>query len=302
MIYLIRSYGKRDISSLKVGYSDNIKNRIRTYLDHNPHCELVALREGGEFEEKLLHIYLHLFNLGKFSNEWYKDENKVVQFFHHSRETIKRVIWKNREKIFGHLEMRNKQLILENSLLNIYSRLRKMFKSDSGKPKKIDLKYSKAFKEFDLNTTEEIEKHLSHIYSISMADRYKYLCSLPESTVLSILSHLPSSFHNYYTTLGPERIRALGYNATKIKQEYDGIIGNQGIDIQSYIISAFSIGKSYTKSEIKKKLKEIYDSLGYSKTPKAVDLGDYFIIKNCLIPNKETGKRDNGYEILSIKP
>jgi len=302
MIYLIRSYGARGISSLKVGYSDNIKNRLRVYLDHNPHCELIALREGGEFEEKLLHIYLHLFNLGKFSNEWYIDEDVVIQYFHHPTERIKRVVWKNREKVFGHLGMRNKQLILENSLLNIYSRLRKSFNLDTKKLQKIDLNYSKSFKDFDLNIAEEIKECLIHLYSLSSTvEKYKYLCSLDESTALAILPHLPSSFQNYYTVLGPERMRALWYNVTDMKREYEGIIGNQEINIRDYIIPAFIVGEIYSKAEVKKKLGEIYNSAGYSKTPRAVDLGEYFVIKNCMITNKETGKRDNCYQILSIK-
>ena len=149
---------------------------------------------------------------------------------------------------------------------------------------------------------EDINMRLNEFYSIkSTPSKLKFLCSLPESVALSCLPHLPEEFVNYYTVLGIERIKANGYNITDIKKEYEGIIGNQGINIKSTVISAFSIGEEYTKSEIKKKLKEIYDSIGYSKTPKAVDLGDYFIIKNCLISNKDTGKRDNGYKILAIK-
>ena len=150
--------------------------------------------------------------------------------------------------------------------------------------------------------TEDLNKYINILYSFSNpVEKYKYLCSLTESTVLSILPHLPSSFQNYYSVLGPERIRALGYNVTKMRLEYEGIMGNQDIDIRPIITSVFVVGKEYTKAEIKKKLKEIYDSAGYTKTPKAVDLGEYFIIKNCLISNKETGKRDNGYKILKLK-
>jgi hypothetical protein len=150
--------------------------------------------------------------------------------------------------------------------------------------------------------TEDLNKYINIIYSFSNpVEKYKYLCSLTESTVLSILPHLPSSFQNYYSVLGPERIRALGYNVTKMRLEYEGVMGNQEIDIRPIIASVFVVGNEYTKAEIKKKLKEIYDSAGYTKTPKAVDLGEYFIIKNCLISNKETGKRDNGYKILKLK-
>lgn len=148
---------------------------------------------------------------------------------------------------------------------------------------------------------ENLNDYITMFYSLSSTvEKYKYLCSLVKSTVLSILPHLPSSFQNYYTVLGPERMRALWYDVTKMRLEYEGIMGNQEIDIKSHIIPAFIVGEIYSKAEVKKKLGEIYASVGYSKTPRAVDLGEYFIIKNCKIP-KPNGTRDNGYEILSIK-
>lgn len=133
-----------------------------------------------------------------------------------------------------------------------------------------------------------------------VSDRYKFLCSLDPSIVKSCLPHLPESFVNYYTVLGPERIKACGYNVTDMKKEYEKIIGNQGVDVSSAVVKEFSVGEKLSKILAKDRLKKVYDSIGYSKTPKAVDLGDYFIIKNCKIP-KPDGTRDNGYEILAIK-
>ena len=150
--------------------------------------------------------------------------------------------------------------------------------------------------------TEDMNEYINTFYSFSNpTEKYKYLCSLSESVVLVILSHLPSSFQNYYTVLGPNRIRALGYNVTKIREDYEAVLGNQEIDIKSVIINEFLIGGRYTKTYIKEKLSSIYSSLGYSKTPKATDLEDYFEVSVCRIPNKETGKRDSGYQIIKIK-
>ena len=116
-----------------------------------------------------------------------------------------------------------------------------------------------------------------------------------------MIVNLPEIFTNYYTVLGSERIRALGYNITDMKREYEGVIGNQNIDIKSIILSSFNVGGRYTKTSIKEKLSSIYSSSGYSKTPKATDLENYFEVSVCRIPNKETGKRDAGYEIIKIK-
>ena len=117
----------------------------------------------------------------------------------------------------------------------------------------------------------------------------------------SVLPHLPESFTNYYTVLGVDRMRALGYNATDMKKEYEGIIGNQEIDIKTPILEYFKVGESYSKSFVKKKLNEIYKKFDYFKNAKALDLGNYFIIKNKMIPNEKTGKRDAGYLIVAIK-
>jgi len=148
----------------------------------------------------------------------------------------------------------------------------------------------------DINNLLETFYHISKV-----SDKYKFLCSLDEATVKLCLPHLPESFINYYTVLGPEKLKALRYNITDLKREYERIIGNQEIDISKVVQSEFKVGDRVTKSSIKDRLKKIYDSVGYSKTPKAVDLGDYFIIKSVDIKNESTGKRDKGYEILAIK-
>ena len=117
----------------------------------------------------------------------------------------------------------------------------------------------------------------------------------------SLLPCLPESFTNYYTVLGVDRMRALGYNATDMRREYEGIIGNQEIDIRRPILEEFQVGESYSKSYIKRKLDEIYKKYDYFKTAKALDLEDYFVIRDKKIPNKITGKRDAGYYIEKVK-
>lgn len=149
---------------------------------------------------------------------------------------------------------------------------------------------------------DDVNFHLDKLYSFKyLPDKLRYLCSLDESMANSLLPHLPESFNNYYTVLGPDKMRALRFDATDLRKAYDGVIGNQEIDIKSAIIKEFEIDQTYSKADVKKKLGNLYKNLGYSKTPRAVDLGDYFIIKNCQMTNKETGKRDHMYKIISIK-
>ncbi len=148
----------------------------------------------------------------------------------------------------------------------------------------------------------DINTHLDTIYSFTyLPEKLKYLCSLDESTVLSCLPHLPELFNNYYTVLGPERMRALRFDTSDMKKEYEKIIGNQEVNIIEALHTEFKIGEKIPKNVIKERLKKLYDSIGYSKTPKATDLENYFEVSVCRIPNKETGKRDSGYQILKIK-
>ena len=58
MLYLIRSFGRNNKSALKVGFTDEIKNRVSTYKYHNPFSELISTREGSLLDETRIHTYL----------------------------------------------------------------------------------------------------------------------------------------------------------------------------------------------------------------------------------------------------
>ena len=73
------------------------------------------------------------------------------------------------------------------------------------------------------------------------------------------------------------------------------------VDNLDIIYNSFQIGEKYSTKVIKSILKDIYSTLGISKTPKATDLGKYFEVKSVLIPNPETEKRDKGFKIISKK-
>lgn len=132
--------------------------------------------------------------------------------------------------------------------------------------------------------------------------KMKAVCEAPLTDLERsyILVKLPIEFRKYYETLGPERLKSLGYNITNIKRELKDL----KIDLESLskkIFANFKEGQRYTKADIKTTLGEIYEALEYSRTPKASDLEYYFEIKDCLIQNKETGKRDKGFEIIKKK-
>lgn len=104
MLYLIRSYKLGGKPILKVGYTDNLSNRMNQYFYHNPGCEVVSVRQGNEVLEGLFHIYLRFLGLqykrGGRLEEWFVGDSRIYQLFHLPRKTLEKNIWKNREKIF----------------------------------------------------------------------------------------------------------------------------------------------------------------------------------------------------------
>lgn len=325
MIYLIASAAFKDNNDfnsgfeilLKIGYTgeDSKKSRFDTYITENPTCKVLYLIEGGtQRDEKNLHYHFKHLKVN-YGQEWFKYDQEIIEFFenHKTKESLKEL-----EKVYSKKEKEEISLILsdykKHSHINyLINKIRKCGYEFQYKDllKKLSLYYNEINEyitenysevEDDFYLQEDIEETLSNFYKLSdMTERYQYLCSLEESVALSCLPHLPESFVNYYTVLGPDRMRALRYNVTDMRFEYEGIIGNQRIDISEFIKKEFMIGEKVSKNSVKNRLKKVYESVGYSKTPRAIDLGDYFIIKNCMITNKETGKRDASYEILAIK-
>lgn len=129
MIYLIRSYGFKGKSVLKIGFTDDIQKRFYQYFIYNPMMEVLSTREGDEVFEKLLHKYLYYlgFQYKRFGrlDEWFIDSPEVKQVFHISRETLEKKIWKHRDKIldisssidfklFEYLYQKNKENFIGN--------------------------------------------------------------------------------------------------------------------------------------------------------------------------------------------
>ena len=112
--------------------------------------------------------------------------------------------------------------------------------------------------------------------------KMKLLCEagFSENEISVVLDQLPMTYKKYYQTLGPERCRACGYNSTNIEKEFQDLFIEKG-NLSELIYREFKKDEVYTRKDIKEKLSEIYSSLGYNKTPKAIDLSEYFEIKEC---------------------
>lgn len=152
------------------------------------------------------------------------------------------------------------------------------------------------------NISDEIKKLVDEFCSLkNTSSRLKYLVEvsekgLPEVNLTNFLSLIPEKFREYYTVMGPDRIKANGYQESKLKIEWNklhqeelGVSDELVQDITDY----FKLGQRYTNPDIKAKLKELYQKHGYEKTAKASDLEEYFWLKKVYI----SSIKKNGFEI-----
>ena len=154
--------------------------------------------------------------------------------------------------------------------------------------------------------TDEIESFLKKFEEFGQfTDKMRLLCesNFSDQDLEDVLNCVPMVFKNYYITLGPGKIRNLQYKKYALDAEYERQKNNQsnGSSLSELIYSTFKVGEKYLKSDIKNMLKDIYSKAKIDSTPKANELENYFETKKFQATNKITGKRDNGYEILSVK-
>ena len=140
----------------------------------------------------------------------------------------------------------------------------------------------------------------------TMKGKLKLLCEygLSNQALNIILGQIADSdeIKSYYMSLGPDRLKALSYSKTFIRKEL-GIVTFSKKLLVNEILSKFNIGDKLSITQIKEILKDIYLSINYTATPKATDLGEYFIVKeakvNEILPTGEK-KRVRGMELVSV--
>ena len=139
-------------------------------------------------------------------------------------------------------------------------------------------------------------------------EKLKLLCDFALSSeqedrdIVNIFIHqLPDSDYNksYFTNLGPTRIKALSYNPSKIRKALGIIIFDQE-KLEKEIYSVFKEGDEILLSDLKMKLAQVYNNVGYQAAPKAKDILSYFEVKDYKETVEIDGvkKRSAGYELI----
>ena len=137
-------------------------------------------------------------------------------------------------------------------------------------------------------------------------DKLKYICEFPFSNdqlFKSAVEQVDIDLQSAILGLGKKRLKALNYNTTYIKKEL-GIVMFSDSDLGNHIRSTFNLGDKYILSDLKIRLGELYERIGYKAVPKASDILDYFEVREYSLYEKlPDGKRKKvrGYELIDYK-
>ena len=153
----------------------------------------------------------------------------------------------------------------------------------------------------------QVSEFLKHYQTTTIKkDKLKMLCELKDvdetgEVINLVLDQLQDSdeLKSFCINLGTDRIKSLGYNVTLIRKELDIAVFSPEL-LQEKIYSEFNEGDKILWSDIKQKLFEIYSSINYKKSPKAIDIKEFFDVKEymttVIIDGKK--KRPSGYELI----
>lgn len=320
---------------LKIGYTDdsNRDSRFSQYKLHNPTCKILFEISGyTEEDEKNIQYKFKDLLFPDYGREWFSYSEEIVEFFKDiTLETIKSLptspsLVNTKKKGMNRLR-RSLRGIFET----IYSYIREeqnispKESFDEQISKDIEdaltvgkvtneselLTYLSKSRENQVNRYIELQEKLRNnkdatdfleaFNKIStLKERLKFLCesNLPDVAINIILEQIGEhdNIKSYYVSLGPQRLKALGYDRYHIEKEL-GIVTFSWELLRDSIYSEFKEGTKYSLSNIKIRLGEIYSSINYNAVPKASDLERWFEVKKCKVTIPGEG-RVNCYEIL----
>ena len=342
MIYLVNvTYYNKDtkeiLDLLKIGYTDNWDKRKSQYLLHNPGIQEVYLLGGGtEEQESKLHYKFKDFRFKDYGNEWFYYKDEIVDYIKSvTLEELDELPYPFTSRIKSGLakeivskvitveNILDKKSVVEKYVNKMVNKLGKSVMEESSifeyleNDPKIDNKNIELYRKIknrdgivystDDITNLEVSNFIRDYESLTtIKDKLKLLCEsgLSKDAEKIILSQISDSdeIKSYYLALPKEKLRALSYNSTKIKKELGIVTFSQEL-LKECIFREFHVGDKLLLSDIKSRLSTLYKSINYNKSPKAVDILEFFTVKEfkttVLVDGKK--KRSIGYLIISVK-
>ena len=337
MIYLIKSAGYDEnenlIHLLKIGYTEdnNRDRRFMSYKLHNPTCKILyEIPSLSEDIEKRIQYKFRDYKYKEYGNEWFYYNDDVINFFRdidkvdleslpknpvRGSKEFKKIKNECREVLSYFFNTKDTEEYLENIISKVKDQLSKDYvieylrKDPNVGNERVD-KYFEVLRcrETGIYCEDDIVNHeVSEFLKVytglnTIYDKLKLLCEygLSQDAIQIVLGQIADSdeIKSYYTTLGSQRLKGMGYHVTKIKRSLGIITFSQEL-LESSIYSEFKIGDKITLADIKLKLEYLYKSINYDAAPKAKDLENYFEVKNSSI--YENGKKIKCYTLINKK-
>jgi len=150
-------------------------------------------------------------------------------------------------------------------------------------------------------TGEEVNKFMTKYTELGNTyDKLKWLCEaeLSEEARRIVEDRIEDKMKSYLS-LGKDRLKALGYNSTRINKELEESVIFRNGNLDEKIYSSFKIGDKLTRNEIKEKLEQIYFELNINKTPKAQSIEEWFMVRRYQL--RKNGKVKEGLELIKRK-
>ena len=293
------------------------EGRFNAYKLHNPTCKILyELPELTEEDEKNIQYKFRKYLYIDYGREWFEYNDEIVNFFKNP-EVVKNIknlpinpCIINKELT----EFKNSVKEILGILLGISSNLpgkgrdnvKSVFKEILDKKLRdidsvfefLELKFDKSIidkcKDLlecrktgkycnDDIINQEISDFLKEYQKLgTFRSKLKYLCEygFSDQVIGVVLDQIGEhdNIKSYYLALGPQKLRACGYNRYDIEKELGVVTFSQEL-LESIIYSEFKVGDKITLADIKDRLGYLYSSINYDATPKAKDLENYFNVK-----------------------
>lgn len=319
MLYLIKSF-TRNKPILKIGYTDNMENRMNQYFYANPGLELISIREGDELLEDMIQIYLKFLGYqyqkhGKL-NEWFIDDLKVYQIFHIYQEKLENKLWKHRADIFNlgkSVNLLVYEYLRDRNLDNyrgIEYRIIGRNKLEVCKSNRLDVEYQKILDEKEstakyLNYKENKDsfnnEFLDAFYRTNNFERQmKLFCEYLKTNNYNrkeLENVISQKYFDYYDFFGIDGCRANSYKESNLRSKLLCEIDSD--KLTKVVLDKFKLNERISKKDIKESLKGIYQDLSLSKAAKATDIEEWFEVKAVVFP--VNGKMTHGFELIALK-
>lgn len=326
---------KKVLDLLKIGYTEDSRKDIRfmAYKMHNPGFKLLyEIPNLSEDVEKRVQYKFRNLLYSEYGREWFYYSDDIINFFRDidkidleslpkSPMSERRKYWKLNKLVknvvywVSVIPKESKRDYIEKIIEDLGSNLKNIqdilnyIEKDYGSEstleyrKMIERKETKKYCNDDIINQEVSSVLYEFERKTTYYDKMKLLCNtnLSKEALELILAQISEEddIKSHFLALGPEKIKALGYNMTKVRRELGIVIFSKELLINTIFIN-FKIGDRMINSKIKEKLKSLYTSISYTAAPKATDLLDFFEIKKCKI--SDGVKRLDGLEIIGVKP